>query len=126
MNAIKNAIKGGHGTGVLYAGLLGLLASDLLPTPADGFYFLKQQRLKEKFIKGEITAKQYWTRETLNYYMTNGLWWTLVIGAVWSVKGDFRKKSEIAVGLIASGVVVGVIFMNIKKDEELQKRVSYQ
>ncbi len=34
-NPIKQAIKGGHGTGILYAGMIGLALSDAIPTPAD-------------------------------------------------------------------------------------------
>lgn len=126
MDAIKNAIKSGHGTGILMAGMLGLVLSDLLPTPADALYFSQQQKNKAKLEKGQISAKQYWYRESVGYYGYNVVWWLLVYGAVASIKGDFKKKAELAVGLIAAGAVVSVIHKNIQKDTEMQKHLSYK
>jgi hypothetical protein len=124
-NPISEAVKGGHGTGVLYAGMLGLALSDAIPTPADALYFYRQQKLRERFEKGEISPKTYWVDETLGYYGYNVAWWLLLFGVVSMVKGDFRKKMELAVGLVAAGAVVGVIGRNIRKDVELQKKLKY-
>lgn len=125
-NPIGEAIKGGHGKGVLYAGLIGLALSDAIPTPADAIYFYRQRKLKEEFVKKEIPAKRYWIEETLGYYGYNVAWWLLLFGAVASVKGDFDKKLKIAVGLVAAGAVIGVVGKNIQKDVELQKKLKYE
>lgn len=126
MNSIGNAIKAGHGTGILYAGILGLALSDIIPTPADALYFHNQQKWKEQLAKKEITPEQFWRKELIGYYGYNFGWWLIFLGAVVSVKGDFRKKSEIAIGLLAAGAVVGVIAKNIQKDKELQKHIVYK
>lgn len=125
-NPISSAVKGGHGTAILYAGMLGLALSDAIPTPADALYFYRQQKLREKFEKGEISAKEYWVRETGGYYGYNVAWWLLLFGAVTLVKGDFRKKLELAVGLAAVGAVVGVLGRNIRKDVEIQKKLKFE
>ena len=122
-NPIKQAIKGGHGTGILYAGIIGLALSDAIPTPADAVYFYRQRKLREKFEKGEITAKQYWLEETAGYYGYNVAWWLLLFGTVALVKGDFRKKAEVAIALAAAGAVIGVIGKNIKADTRIQKEL---
>jgi hypothetical protein len=124
-NPISDAIKGGHGTGVLYAGLVGLALSDAIPTPADAIYFYRQQKLRERFEKGEITAKAYWVEESTGYYAYNVAWWLLLFGAVSLVKGDFRKKLELAVGLVAAGAVIGVVGRNIRRDEEIQSKLKF-
>lgn len=124
-NPIEQAIKSGHGTGVLYAGLIGLALSDAIPTPADAIYFYRQRKLRQDFEKGKISAKRYWIEETAGYYGYNVAWWLLLFGAVSLVKGDFRKKAEVAIAIAAAGAVVGVIGRNIKKDVEIQKKLKF-
>jgi len=118
-DTISSAIKSGHGNAVLYAGALGLLLSDILPTPADALYFNLQQKNKAKLESGEITPKQYWQRDAIYYYGLNPIWWALVLGAMYYTKGDYSQKAKVGVGLLASGIVIAVIHKNIKKDEEL-------
>lgn len=125
-DTIQSAIKSGHGVGILYAGLIGLALSDIIPTPADALYFYNQQRLKEKFAKKEITPDKYWFKEGANYYGLNLLWWLTVIGVVSITKGGLKRKASVGVSVIAAGAVIGVIALNIKKDKELQKRIQYQ
>lgn len=125
-NPIGEAIKSGHGKGVLYAGLIGLALSDAIPTPADALYFYRQQKLREEFEKKQITPKKFWIEETLGYYGYNVAWWLLLFGVVASVKGDFNTKAKWAVGLVAGGAVIGVVGKNIQKDKELQKKLKYE
>jgi len=121
-NTIKSAISSGHGNAILYAGALGLLLSDIIPTPADALYFNLQQKNKARLESGEITPKQYWTRDVVTYYGLNPLWWSLVLGAMIYTKGDYTQKAKVGLGILAAGAVVAVIHKNIKKDEELLKR----
>ena len=111
-------LKNGHNTKLLLAVGVGLILSDLIPTPADGLYFKLQQSNKEKLNKGEITPKQYWTRDALAYYGLNPLWWTMVLGASLYLGKDFQQKKNIMIGLVAGGVVFGVLYKNVKKDEK--------
>ena len=122
VNTFKSAINGGHGNALIYAGAIGLLLSDVIPTPADGLYFSLQQKNKAKLEAKEITPKQYWTRDAIYYYGLNPLWWALVLGALYYTKGDYTKKAKVGVGLLAAGVVLSVIHKNIKKDEALLKK----
>ena len=122
INSISGALKSGHGNAILYAGAIGLLISDVIPTPADALYFYLQRKNKDKLNKGEITPKKYWTRSALYYYGLNPIWWTIVLGAMYYTKGDYTSKAKVGIGLLASGIVVGVIHKNIKKDEELLKQ----
>jgi hypothetical protein len=118
-DTISGAIKSGQGNAILYAGAIGLLLSDIIPTPADALYFSLMQKNKEKLTKREITPNKYWTKDALLYYGLNPLWWTIVLGAMYYTKGDYSRKAKVGLGLLASGVVVAVINNNIKKDEKL-------
>lgn len=116
-DTIISAIKSGHGNAVVYAGALGLLLSDIIPTPADAIYFTLQQKNKSKLEKGEITPEQYWTRDAIYYYGLNPIWWAMVLGAIYVTKGDYTNKLKIGMGVIGAGAVFGVLSKNIEKDK---------
>lgn len=122
IKSISDAVKyKGAGEAVLYAGLLGLLVSDLVPTPADAVYFRLEAKNKQKLDKGEITPRQYWTRDALMYYGLNPIWWLIVIGVVTQTKGGLNDKVKIGIGVVAAGAVFGVLSKNIKEEEKIKK-----
>lgn len=122
IDTISKAVKEqGAGEAVLYAGLLGLLISDIVPTPADALYFRLMEKNKQKLDNQKITPRQYWTRDAILYYGLNPLWWSLVLGAVVLTKGSLSDKLKIGIGLIGAGAVVGVLNKNIKEEEALKK-----
>lgn len=119
VKAISNTIaKHGAGEAVLYGTLVGLVLSDIIPTPADAIYFRMMEKNKQKLNRKEITPKQYWTRDAMLYYGLNPIWWSLVFGAVVFTKGDLNDKLKIGIGLIGAGAVVGVISKNIKEEQK--------
>jgi hypothetical protein len=119
-DSIKSAISSGHGNAIVYAGAIGLLLSDVIPTPADGVYFWLMKKQRDKFNKKEITAKQFWSREAMAYYGLNPIWWGLVLGALYYTKGDYTNKLKVGIGLISAGAVAGVLYKNVKEDEITQ------
>lgn len=118
VKSISSASASGHGTALIYAGLLGLLLSDIIPTPADALVFKYQSKLKDQLEAKEITPKQYWLRDAAAYYFLNPIWWLIVILLVTNIKGDAERKLKFSLGIIAAGLVVSVIYTNIKKDEK--------
>jgi hypothetical protein len=118
MNTIASAVKTGHGNAVLLAAGLGLIFSDIIPTPGDAFYFWDQQRLKKLLEEDKITPKQFWIKNVAGYYLYNSLWWALVVGAVMLSKGGFDQKLKLALGIVGGGAVLAVIAKNIKKDNK--------
>ncbi len=121
-NSFKNAINSGHGNALLYAGALGLLVSDIIPTPADAVYFRVMEKNKQKLDRGEITPKQYWTREAVFYYGLNPLWWALFLSALYYTKGDYNSKVKVGLALLAGGAVIGVLNKNIKEEQNVIKK----
>ena len=121
-DSIKSAISSGHGNAILYAGAIGLIASDIIPTPADALYFRLMEKNKQKLDKKEITPKQYWTREAFLYYGLNPIYWSLFLGALYLVKGDYSAKLKVGLGILALGSVIGVLDKNIREEEKLIKK----
>lgn len=115
-STFESALKSGHGNALLYAGAIGLIASDIIPTPADAIYFRTMAKNKQKLNSKEITPKQYWQREALLYYSLNPIYWGLVLTAVYYVKGDYNIKVKVALGILAGGAVVGALNKNIKEE----------
>lgn len=111
------------GEAVLYATLIGLVLSDIIPTPADAVYFRMMEKNKQKLNDKIITPKQYWTRDAVLYYGLNPIWWSLVLGAVVFTKGDLTNKLKLGIALIGSGAVIGVISKNIKEEENKSKQI---
>lgn len=105
-------------TGLLYATLVGLWLSDVLPTPGDAVYFYYTKKWRDQWSNGELTSKQYWFRQGAGYYLFNSTWWLLVGTAVYFTPGTFKDKMKIGLMLAGTGAVIGVFARNIKKDEE--------
>lgn len=116
LNEISAVSKSEYSTAALYTFMLGLIVSDIVPTPADGVYFYIQRNLRNKYNNGEITPKQYWAREALAYYTLNPIYWAILMGIVISIKGGTMHKLKVASALIGAGAVAGVLFYNVKKD----------
>lgn len=124
---ISTGIKSGHGTAILYAAMLGLIVSDIMPTAADAVYFNWERKLRDKWKAGQITAKQYWWQETLIYYGLNPIYWVLIMLIVISIPGGAAQKTKVAIAIIGAGAAIGVIYKNMQKDtaqqdlEEMQR-----
>jgi len=116
--SIKAGIDSGHGNALIYAGLIGLVLSDIIPTPADALYFHIERNLRDKWKRGEITPEKYWEKTAEYYYILNPIWWLLVGGIVISIKGDASKKIKILGGIIGAGAVLAVLHKNIVQDRK--------
>lgn len=118
LETVKEGLKSDKGNAVLYAGLIGLVVSDLIPTPADAVVFTIEKKLRDRWKRGEISPAEYWRKKTLSYYLINPVWWAFVAGVTVSMKGDATKKLKVAGALIGSGAVLSVIYKNIQKDKK--------
>jgi len=100
---ILDATQGPHANGVLYAGAVGLLLSNIIPTPADALYFHREKKLKEKWDNKEITPEKYWQKTATAYYVYKPVWWGLVISAMYFTKGDVKDKAKIGLMIVGAG-----------------------
>lgn len=119
---ILDATQGPHANGVLYAGAVGLLLSNIIPTPADALYFHREKKLKEKWENKEITPEKYWQKTATAYYVYKPVWWGLVISAMYFTKGDVKDKAKIGLMIVGAGAVVGIVYRNYTKDIQKVRR----
>ena len=121
---ILDATQGPHANGVLYAGAVGLLLSNIIPTPADALYFHREKKLKEKWDNKEITPEKYWQKTATAYYVYKPVWWGLVISAMYFTKGDVKDKAKIGLMIVGAGAVVGIDYRNYTKDiQDIRREV---
>lgn len=113
---IGNASKGEYGAGVLYAGAVGLILSDIIPTPADALYYYTEKKLREKWKNDEITPEKYWEKTATAYYLYKPIWWILVLGVVYNISGDLTKKAKVGMAIVGAGAIIGIIYRNYSQD----------
>jgi hypothetical protein len=124
LDEISKAGEGKYANSVLYAGAVGLILSDIIPTPADAVYFYSEKKLRDQWKEGTITPQKYWSRTAMAYYLYNPIWWTLVLGAMYYTKGDVQNKAKIGLAVIGVGAVIGILYRNSRKDiQEIKREV---
>jgi hypothetical protein len=114
----KHTMSNGGVDGALYIALLSAAAGNFIPSPADAWIFYRQREDKAKWTKGEITSKQYWSRQMLWYYTAAPAWYLTLFAGVFLFGKTTKQKLMIATAVMGGGAVIGVIANNIKKDEE--------
>lgn len=120
MSGFSEVIKSGNGNTLIITALVAAAIANALPTPADGFYFSMQQRIKAQLESGEITPREYWTKDILHYYTFTAAWYIFLILLVLAIGGKYETNAKILVFIISGGLVLGVWKKNIEKDEALR------
>ena len=105
----------------LYAGILGMVVADAIPTPADLLYFTWDRQLRDDWEAGRIAPTDYWTRKTLIYFVPDVVWWSGVAAAVYLMPGDFWNKLYLAIGIVSGGAVAALILNFIREDMEKKR-----
>jgi hypothetical protein len=105
-------------TGLIYAASIGLVLSDIVPTPGDALYFYKHKQWRDKWANGEFTSKQYWMRELTGYYTFNSAWWLLVGVGTYFIPGDWKTKLKFLLAVSGAGLVFTVVYKNINNDQK--------
>ena len=121
---ILEATEGRHASGVLYAGAVGILLSNIIPTPAEALFYHTEKKLRDKWDNDEITAEKYWQKTASAYYLYKPVWWGVVITAMYFTKGDVKNKAKIGLIMVTAGAVVGIIYKNYTKDiQDIRREV---
>lgn len=119
-------IAEGNGNALIITALLAAAISNALPTPADALYFNMQQKIKEKLEKGEITPKEYWTKDILHYYTFTTAWYIFLVLIVLALGGKYETNAKILIVIISGGFVLSVWKKNIEKDMAIQRLQKLQ
>lgn len=116
---IEKVIKDGNGNAIIYTALLAALAANAIPTPMDAIYFSRQQKLKARLERGEISVNQYWYKDVGEYYVWTAAWYAGIFTVLMAAGGSYKTNARILLGMAGAGLVVGVMFRNIQKDKEI-------
>ncbi len=116
---IEKVVKDGNGNAIIFTALIAAAIANSLPTPMDAIYFSRQSKLKDELEAGKITPKQYWLHDVGGYYFYTSLWYLGLIVGVSAIGGTYKTNSRFLLAMVSAGLVVGVVYKNIKKDEDL-------
>lgn len=120
MNALaelKGVSQSQYATGALYAGLIGLALSDLIPTPADAFYFRENRKLASQVKLGQLDIEDYLEKNANAYYLYNSGWYALVVLATIYTQGGIENKAFTLGAMIAGGAIASYLITNIHKQQ---------
>ena len=121
MSGFSEVIKSGNGNTLIITALIAAAIANSLPSPADPLYFDLQFNLKKDLNEGKITAKEYWTKDILNYYTYTAAWYLLLLLIILAIGGKYKTNAKILLVLISGGLVFSVWKKNIEKDEAIMK-----
>lgn len=111
-----------HATGVLYAGAVGIIMSDFIPTPAEVVYYYTEKNLHEKWKAGKISPEKYYRGTYAARTFGKTAWWLGVLTAVYFKKGDANQKAMFGLALVGAGMISGVIYKRMNRDFSDVKR----
>jgi len=118
---INKVIKNGNGNTIIYTALLAGALANTLPTPFDGIYFSRINKLKEKYDNKEISAEKMEWQIAGEYYLWTSLWYLTLFAGVYAVGGTYKNNARVLLALVGGGIVVGAVNKNIQKDKELEQ-----
>lgn len=119
---IGKVVNDGNGNAIIYTALLAGMIANALPTPADSIYFYRINKLERQFDAGEISAEKLEWHVAGEYYLWTTLWWGTLFLGIYSLGGQYKNNSRLLLGLIASGIAIGVVQKNIEVDKAIQER----
>lgn len=119
---IGKVVGEGNGNAIIYTALLAAMVANALPTPADGIYFYRVNKLERKFDAGQISAEELEWKVAGEYYLWTAMWYGLLFTGIYSFGGKYKTNARILLALAAAGLVVGVVNKNIEVDKAIKER----
>ena len=103
---------------VMLAAGLGLIASNIIPTPGDAMYFYRKKKNIEKLNKNELTPTEFWSKDAFGYYFYNSAWWALILGGSMFLATDLKQpKVKTFVVLTGLAAVATVLYNNTRNEK---------
>lgn len=116
---INKVISEGNGNAIIYTALISAAIANTLPTPFDGIYFRRVNKLERDFDSGKITASKLEWHIAGEYYLWTSLWYLSLFTGVYAFGGKYKDNARILLALAASGLVIGAVAKNIEVDKEI-------
>ena len=119
---IGKVIKDGNGNTIIYTALIAAAIANTLPTPFDGIYFRRVNKLERDFDEGKISAEKLEWHVAGEYYLWTSLWYASLFTGIYAFGGKYKTNAKILLAVAASGLVIGAVAKNIEVDKEINKR----
>jgi hypothetical protein len=112
---MSSVLDSTHGTAVLYSGLVGVIASQFVPTPEELVFYYAEKKLHDKWKSKKITAKQYYGRAYGAKHFTRIAWYAAILGAIYFKKGSAEDKAKFGLMILGAGALIGYLYKGKNK-----------
>ena len=119
---INKVVSQGNGNTLLYTALLAAMVANTLPTPFDGIYFRRVNKLQRQYDLDEITPEKLEWHVAGEYYLWTSLWYATLFTGIYAFGGKYKNNAKILLTLVAGGLVLGAVNKNI----EINKKIKEQ
>jgi hypothetical protein len=117
---INKVVSEGNGNTLIYTALIAAAIANTLPTPFDGIYFRRVNKLQRDYDEKKITAENLEWHVAGEYYLWTSLWYVALFGGIYSFGGKYKDNAKILLAVAASGFVIGAVAKNIQVDKEIE------
>ena len=119
---IDKVVKEGNGNTLIYTALIAAAIANTLPTPFDGIYFTRVNKLQRDYDDKKITAESLEWHVAGEYYIWTSLWYVALFTGVYAFGGKYKNNARILLGVLAGGLVIGAVNKNIKINKEIEAK----
>lgn len=119
---IDKVVSEGNGNTLIYTALIAAAVANTLPTPFDGIYFRRVNKLQRDYDDKKITAENLEWHVAGEYYLWTSLWYAALFTGIYSFGGKYKDNAKILLALAASGLVIGAVAKNIQVDKEIEAK----
>jgi hypothetical protein len=94
----------------------------MVPTPFDGIYFRRVNRLERDFDQDLISPERLEWQVAGEYYLWTTLWYATLFTGIYAMGGQYKTNARIILALISGGIVIGSIQKNIQINKQIKNK----
>jgi hypothetical protein len=117
---INKVVSDGNGNTLIYTALIAAAVANTLPTPFDGIYFRRVNKLQRDYDEKKITAENLEWHVAGEYYLWTSLWYVTLFGGIYALGGKYKDNAKILLLLASGGLVIGAVNKNIQINKEIE------
>jgi hypothetical protein len=121
---ISKVVKEGNGNTLIYTALIAAAIANTMPTPFDGIYFRRVNKLQRDYDENLITAENLEWHVAGEYYLWTSLWYVALFSGIYAFGGKYKNNARVLLAIAAGGLVLGAVNKNIEVDKEVKKRLA--
>ena len=119
---INKVVNEGNGNALIYTALIAAAVANTLPTPFDGIYFRRVNKLQREYDDKTISAEKLEWHVAGEYYLWTSLWYATLFTGIYAFGGKYKTNARILLALVAGGLVLGAVQKNIQVDKEIEAK----